>query len=184
MKLRKKCVYLELFLSLFSRIRTEYEETRSISPYSVRMRENMDQDNFEYGQFSRSVNGLTLLLTLRKRCLYLELFWSAFSHIWTEYEDIRSISPYSVRMRENADQYNSKYRHFLRSVDESVNPLTLRENCPYSELSCSTFSRIRTEYGEILRTSSYSVRMWENADQNNSENGQFPRSAKCNTNET
>ena len=27
-----------------------------------------------------------------------------------------SISPYSVRMRENADQDNSEYGHFLRSV--------------------------------------------------------------------
>ena len=33
----------------------------------------------------------------------------------------------------------------------------------------STFSRIRTEYGEILHISLYSVRMRENADQNNSE---------------
>ena len=30
--------------------------------------------------------------------------------------EIRSISPYSVRMRENADQNNSEYGHFLRSV--------------------------------------------------------------------
>ena len=29
----------------------------------------------------------------------------------------------------------------------------------------SVFSRIRTEYGEILRISPYSVRMWENKDQ-------------------
>ena len=42
------------------------------------------------------------------------------------------------------------------------------------------FSRIRIEYGEILRISQYSVRMqenagkWgENADQNNPEYGQF-----------
>ena len=27
-----------------------------------------------------------------------------------------SISPYSVRMRENADQRNSEYEHFLRNV--------------------------------------------------------------------
>ena len=27
-----------------------------------------------------------------------------------------SVSPYSVRMRENADQNNSKYGHFLRSA--------------------------------------------------------------------
>ena len=39
-----------------------YRETPSISPYSVRMRENTDQTNFEYGHFSRSVSYLRLLL--------------------------------------------------------------------------------------------------------------------------
>ena len=39
--------------------------------------------------------------TLRKKCLHSELFWSAFSHIRTEYGEILRISPYSVRMREN-----------------------------------------------------------------------------------
>ena len=43
------------------------------------------------------------------------LFWSAFSRIRTEYGEVRSISPYSVRMRENADQNNSGYEHFSRS---------------------------------------------------------------------
>ena len=38
-----------------------------------------------------------------------ELFWSAFSSI--------SISPYSFRMQESADQNNSEYAHFLRSDD-------------------------------------------------------------------
>ena len=32
------------------------------------------------------------------------VFWSVFSSIWTEYGEIRSISPYSVRMRNNTDQ--------------------------------------------------------------------------------
>ena len=31
-------------------------------------------------------------------------FWSVFFRIRTEYGEIRSISPYSVRMRENTDQ--------------------------------------------------------------------------------
>ena len=48
--------------------------------------------------------------------------------------------------------------------------------CPYSELLWSTFFRIRTEYGEILRVSPYAVRMKENMDQNNSEYGHFLRS--------
>ena len=50
-------------------------------------------------------------LTLRKRCPYSEIFWSAFSP-----REIRSISPYSVRKRENADQDKSEYVHFLHSI--------------------------------------------------------------------
>ena len=47
-------------------------------------------------------------MTLRKKCPYLELFWSIFSRIRTEYE--------SVRIRENADQNNSEYEHFFHAV--------------------------------------------------------------------
>ena len=54
----------------------------------------------------------------------------------------------------------------------------LREKCPYSEIFWSVFSRIQTEYGEIWSTSPYSVRMWENTDQENSEYGHFSRSVK------
>ena len=52
--LHKKCPYSKLFSSVFSRIRTKYEETLRISPYSVRTREKTDQNNSEYGLFSRS----------------------------------------------------------------------------------------------------------------------------------
>ena len=55
-------------------------------------------------------------ISLPKKCPYLELFWSAFSHIRIEYGELRSIFPYSVRMRENGDQNNSEYGHFSRSV--------------------------------------------------------------------
>ena len=34
---------------------------------------------------------------------------------------------------------------------EIFRTLLLRQKCPYSELFWSAFSRIRTEYGEILR---------------------------------
>ena len=50
-----------------------------------------------------------------RKCQYSEFFWFAFSHIWTEYGDLVR-SPYSVRMRENADLKNFEYGHFLRSV--------------------------------------------------------------------
>ena len=55
-------------------------------------------------------------IRLRKRCQYLELLWSACSNIGTEYRETRSISPYTVQTRENTDQNNSEYEHFLCSV--------------------------------------------------------------------
>ena len=43
-----------------------------------------------------------------KRCVksvqIRSFFWSVFSHIWTEHREIRSISPYSVRVLENKDR--------------------------------------------------------------------------------
>ena len=73
---------------------------------------------------------------LREKCRYSELFWSAFSHIRAEYGEIRSISPYSVRMWENADQNNSEYRNLLRSdrvhewwVENAENPLKMLSCC-------------------------------------------------------
>ena len=53
--------------------------------------------------------------SLNKKCPYSELFWSVFSLVRTEYGEILCISLYSVRMRENTDQNNSKYGHFLRN---------------------------------------------------------------------
>ena len=47
-------IVLELFWSAFSRIRTKYREILRISPYSVQMRENVDQNNSEYRNFLRS----------------------------------------------------------------------------------------------------------------------------------
>ena len=41
-----------------------------------------------------------------------------FPRIRNEYGEIRNISPYSVQMRENTDQKNSEYGHFLRSTQE------------------------------------------------------------------
>ena len=54
----------------------------------------------------------------------------------------------------------------------------LRKKCPCSKFFWSVFSRIWTEYGEILRISLHSVRIRENTDQKNSEHGHFPRSAR------
>ena len=40
------------------------------------------------------------------------------SRILTEYGEILRICPYSVWMRENADQNNSEYRQFLRNDED------------------------------------------------------------------
>ena len=58
---------------------------------------------------------VSYMFALREKCLYSELFWSAFSCIWTEYGEGLRISPYSARMRENADQNSLEYKHFLRT---------------------------------------------------------------------
>ena len=50
----KKRPHSELFWSAFSRIRTEFGEVRSISPYSAQMLEDVDQIDSEYGHFLRS----------------------------------------------------------------------------------------------------------------------------------
>ena len=48
-----------------------------------------------------------------------------------------------------------------------VQPLeVLREKCPNTEFFLVCISRIRTEYGEIRGICPYSVRTWENTDQN------------------
>ena len=60
------------------------------------------------------MSNLGLSQTLHEKCPYSEFFWSLFSRIQTKYGEILRIFPYSVRMRGNKDQKNSKYGHFSR----------------------------------------------------------------------
>ena len=57
---------------------------------------------------------------MRERYPYLELLWSAFPCIWTEYREIWSISTYSTGMSENVDQNNSEHGHFLNSSNYGI----------------------------------------------------------------
>ena len=43
-------------------------------------------------------------------------FRSVFSRIWTEYGDLRSISPHSLRIRENTDQKKTPYLDTFHAV--------------------------------------------------------------------
>ena len=49
----------------------------------------------------------------------------------------------------------------------------LREKYLYLEFFWPVFSHVRTEYGEILNISPYSIRMQENKDQKSSKYGHF-----------
>ena len=51
LSLRKKFSYSEFFPSAFSRIRTEYGDLQSKSPYSLQIGENADQKISEYGHY-------------------------------------------------------------------------------------------------------------------------------------
>ena len=52
---------------------------------------------------------------------------------------------------------------------------TVLKRCPYPELFWFVFSRIRTEYRELLCISPYSFQILEKTDRNNSEYGHFSR---------
>ena len=78
----------------------------------IKSREFMVKRNSYWWQLVNHSN-----TALRKKCPYLELFWSVFSFIWTEYEEIRGVSPYSVRIREKEDHKNSDYGYFSHSGD-------------------------------------------------------------------
>ena len=51
-------------------------------------------------------------ISLRKKCPFSELLWSAFfphfSRIFPQYREVRSISPHSVWMRENAGKMQTR----------------------------------------------------------------------------
>ena len=97
--LRGKCPCSEFFWSVFSRIRTECREIRSISPYSVQIRENTDQKNLEHGHFLRSLlNSAKHIFTMRTIISFLFqicIYWLCFS-IKGSAINLKSITKYDI----------------------------------------------------------------------------------------
>ena len=105
-----------------------------------------------------------------------------------------SISPYSFRMRENADQNNSEYGHYYAVMiffsyylfygsliqkilnKNSNHSMHLVQNCPNMQFFCSAFSRIWTKYRDLWSKSLYSVQIRKNTDQKNSASRDSSRS--------
>ena len=101
--------------------------------------------------------------TLREKCPYSELFWSVFSHTRSAYEEILGISPYSVRMRENADHNNSEYGHFLRNGNNTpfMNKPLARAYMKRSRLQ-NRFSKNRSEVNrtDYIKQRKYGVSLF------------------------
>ena len=68
-------------------------------------------------------------------------------------------------------------KHLQKRAPYNCFYASLREKCPYSQISWSVFYRIRTEYGEIRCISLYPVRTSENTNQKNFEYGHFSPNA-------
>ena len=105
------------FQSIIMKISAIHNKTRPvIIKISIWLRENLELSSWNSRPITKKISTVQNTLSLRKKCPYSELFWSAFSRIWTEYREIWRISLYWVRMWENMDQNNSEYGHFSRSV--------------------------------------------------------------------
>ena len=76
-----------------------------------------------FATFSKKWTLCYLYGPLREKCPYSEFVQSVFSRIRTEYGEMRSISPYLVQTRENRNQNNSRYGHFLRGVRKHLHKL-------------------------------------------------------------
>ena len=72
----------------------------------------------------------------------MELFWSKFSCIPTEYGEIRSICPYSFRIRENTDTFYAVNisNNFLAGIQNYI-----KQHCYASYVSCLTNNRLSSD---------------------------------------
>ena len=89
---------MKLTIFFISRTKHVYEKTWTFADKKIKTKSISRWTSF---------HGLLTSVVISKQRLFHEnkkLFWSAFYRIWTEYEEIHRNSPYSVRMRENADQ--------------------------------------------------------------------------------
>ena len=89
--------------------------------------------------------------SLREKCPNLRsFFWPVFSRIRTEYGKIRSISPYSVRMRENTDQKRLRIWTLFVSlrIQSECGKIRTRKNSVFGHFSyLSVFSPNARKYG-------------------------------------
>ena len=101
------------FWSVFSRIRAEYGDLFCKYQYSVGIPENKEYLDTFHAVESNVKNQKNYI------AWKVFVFGVILIHIFLYLDWILRISPYSVRMWENADQYNSEYGHFIRSDNQN-----------------------------------------------------------------
>ena len=94
--LRENFPYSHLFWSVFCCIRTEYGEIFRISPYSVWMRKNTDQNNSEYRNYLRSDSSVMKFPNKRElqEIVFNHSFDTDFQHFMNLYKKCTG-KPYS-----------------------------------------------------------------------------------------
>ena len=108
--------------------------------YLIRYKKDIFQYLFYLTHLHRPVHTMSFIsvtkTSLREKCPYSEFFWSLFSCIWTEFEDLLRKSPYSVQMQENIDERNSKHGRFFTQCIPPYNRKNSLLQDPNELLNC------------------------------------------------
>ena len=96
--------YSKFFWFVFSGIQTEYGEIQSISLYSVQIQENTDQENSEYGNFSRSANFMPRHVNDN---VGWQLSRSIFKKLITKFKFFLEIDLFVSQINKQPDEYVS-----------------------------------------------------------------------------
>ena len=83
-------------------------------------------------------------VTLRKKYLYSEFFWSVFSGIRTKYGDLLRKSPYLVQISKNMDQ-NADIQTYLVRIQTYL--VRMRENTNRKTPNANPFHDIIFDFG-------------------------------------
>ena len=106
-KMSEKCFFI---LKIWASIRCSKSSTEELNSSHMSAKFQLQYESWK--QWKKSSQ-----LTLCNKYSNSEFFWSVLSRIRSKYGNLQSKSPCSVRMRENADQKKSEYKHFSCSVN-------------------------------------------------------------------
>ena len=114
------------FCSVFSRIQTEYGEVRSISPYSVRLRENTDQKKlhtwtlftqWKWNEIKSNQNEIKqkwTLFKLRKEVpVIINLFYQRWELFLQKYKNISYFHPWNSPLKINFWKSSSEFYQII-----------------------------------------------------------------------